>query len=129
MKQGLLRVIVYLIMMRVTTRALAYAQGATTSTISGVVVDSSGGVIPGADVLVKHDATGTTQSAVTNSQGAFSLPGLNIGTYTVTVTLQGFKTFIVKDVVLTSGSPASIRAALEVGGLTEQVVVSSTSGS
>lgn len=127
MKQGLLRVIASLIMMMAATSSLAYAQGATTNTISGVVVDSSGGVIPGADVVVKHNATATTNSAVTNSQGAFSFPGLNIGTYTVTVTLPGFKTFIVNDVVLTSGSPASIRAALEVGGLTEQVVVSSTS--
>jgi hypothetical protein len=105
----------------------AAAQGGASSTLSGVVVDTAGGVVPGADVQIKHNATGVTETAVTNAQGAFSFPGLNIGTYTVTVTLQGFKTFIANDVVLTAGAPASVRAVLEVGGLEEQIVVSSTS--
>jgi hypothetical protein len=106
----------------------AYAQGAaTTSTLSGVVVDSAGGVVPGADVTIRHNATGVTQSATSNAEGAYSFPRLPIGTYTVTVTLQGFKTFVATDVVLTAGSPASVRALLEVGGLEEQIVVSSRS--
>ena len=105
----------------------AYGQGATASSISGSVVDSSGAVIPGATVVVKHNATGVTTDAVSNGQGVFSFPGLPIGTYTVTVTLEGFKTFVVNDVVVTAGAPANVRAKLEVGGLTEQVVVSSTS--
>ena len=48
-------------------------------------------------------STGFTQSAVTNAEGAFSFPGLNVGTYTVTVKLSGFKTYVSNDVVLTSG--------------------------
>jgi hypothetical protein len=107
--------------------APAFAQGGSTSTLSGIVVDSSGGVIPGADVTIKHNATNVTTTAVSNSSGAFSFPGLNIGTYTVTVTLQGFKTFVVNNVVLNAGSPANVRAVLEIGGITEQVVVSSAS--
>ena len=107
--------------------ATAFAQGGTASSISGVVVDASGGVIPGAAVVVKHNATGVTTESTSNGDGVFSFPGLAIGTYTVTVTLEGFKTFVVNDVVLTSGAPANVRAKLEVGGLTEQVVVSSTS--
>jgi hypothetical protein len=105
----------------------AFAQGGTTSTISGVVVDAAGGVVPGAEVQIKHNATGVTQSGVSNAEGAFSFPSLPIGTYTVTVTLQGFKTFVANDVVLTSGAPADVRAVLEVGGLEEQIVVSSKS--
>lgn len=104
-----------------------HAQGGTTSTISGVVVDTGGGVIPGAAVEITHAATGVTQMSVTNAEGAFSFPAQNIGTYTVTVTLEGFKTFVVNDVVLTAGAPASVRAVLEVGGISEQVVVSSSS--
>jgi hypothetical protein len=53
--------------------------------------------------------------------------GLNVGAYTVTVSLSGFKTFIVNDVVLTSGAGANLRAVLDVGGLTEQVTVTSSS--
>jgi hypothetical protein len=106
---------------------LVYGQGSNTSAISGVVVDTGGGVVPGATVTIKHAATGVVQTGVTNADGAFSFPGQNIGTYTVTVTLEGFKTFVVNDVVLTAGAPASVRAVLEVGGLSEQVVVSSSS--
>src|SRR5687767_15646491 len=106
---------------------VAYGQGGTASSISGVVVDAGGGVVPGAAVIVKHNATGVTTESMSNSEGVFSFPGLAVGTYTVTVSLEGFKTFVVNDVVLTAGSPANVRAKLEVGGLTEQVVVSSTS--
>ena len=55
----------------------------------------------------------------------FSVPSLNTGTYTVTITLQGFKTVVLNNVVLNAGVPASLRAKLEVGGLEEQVVVRS----
>jgi hypothetical protein len=107
--------------------APAFGQGGTTSTLSGVVVDTSGGVIPGASVVAQHSATNVTTSAVSNAEGVFSFPGLNIGVYTVTVSLQGFKTFVANNVVLTSGVGAAVRAALEVGGLEEVVTVSSSS--
>src|SRR5207237_64945 len=104
-----------------------YGQGGTTSKRSGQVVDRSGAVLPGADVAVKHTATGVTQRAVTNGEGAFSIPSLNVGTYVVTVSLPGFKTVVINDVVLTSGAGANVKASLEIGGVTEQVTVSSTS--
>ncbi len=119
--------LLFLAVVLTATAPVAYGQGSTTSTVSGVVVDAGGGVVPGADVTVKHNATNTTQSSVSNSQGAFSFPGLSIGTYTVTVALQGFKTYVASEVVITSGAPASVRAVLEVGGLTEQVTVVSSS--
>jgi hypothetical protein len=105
----------------------ATAQGGTSSTISGTVVDSGGGVIPGADVVALHAGTGVASATVTNAQGVFTLPSLPTGTYRVTVSLQGFKTVVVENVVLTAGAPAAVNATLEVGGLTEQVVVTSTS--
>src|SRR5215216_5162140 len=76
--------------------SLASAQS-TTQTISGTVVDGSGAFIPGADVAAKHAGTGVVSNAVSNSEGQFSLPGMAIGTYTVTVTIQGFKTFVVNN--------------------------------
>jgi hypothetical protein len=103
----------------------AFAQGGSTSSISGVVVDSGGGVVPGADVVVKNDGTGESFTTVTTEQGVFSVPSLNTGTYTVTISLQGFKTIVLNNVVLNAGIPASLRAKLEVGGLEEQVVVRS----
>src|SRR5215510_13548685 len=109
------------------TGTFASAQGATSQTLSGTVVDASGAVIPGADVAAKHTGTGVVSNAVTNGEGIFSIASLAIGNYTVTVTLQGFKTVVINNVVLTAASPASVKATLEVGGMTEQVTVSSAS--
>jgi carboxypeptidase family protein/TonB-dependent receptor-like protein len=106
--------------------APAFAQGGAMSSISGTVVDSGGGVIPGATVVVKNNASGTTFEAVTNSAGTFAVPALPAGTYTVTVSLSGFKTAIVKDVVLAIGTPGSVKAVLEVGGIEQTVEVVAT---
>ncbi len=101
---------------------------ATTSTIPAVVVDSAGRCCPrrGSHHQTQcNRASRNPRSATRKARILF--PSLPIGTYTVTVTLQGFKTFVVNDVVLTAGSPASVRAVLEVGGVEEQVLVSSRS--
>ena len=104
-----------------------FAQGGATSSISGVVVDNTDSVVPGASVLVKNDATGTEFQAVSGENGAFTVPALNPGTYTVTITLSGFKTSVLKGVIVTAGGPATVRAKLEVGGLEENIVVESAS--
>ena len=116
-----------LVLAMCASSSLAFAQGGTTSTLNGTVVDTSGAVLPGADISAKHSTTGVVTTAVSNAEGAFSIAALPIGTYVVTVTLQGFKTSIVNNVVLTSAQGANIKATLEVGGVTEQVTVSSTS--
>jgi hypothetical protein len=103
--------------------ATAFAQGGATSSITGVVVDSSGGAVPGVTVTAKNDATGGSSMVVTASNGSFTIPSLNVGKYTVTVTLQGFKTAVLKDVVVTTGGPANIKPVLEIGGISETVTV------
>ena len=76
--------------------AIAAAQGGTSSTISGDVMDNTGAVMPGADVAAKHKATGVVQEAIptpkARSRSRASVPG----TYTVTVTLTGFKTVVIR---------------------------------
>jgi hypothetical protein len=106
----------------------AFAQGGgVTSSITGTVVDASGAVIPGADVKVKNSATAAEFATLTAENGTFSVPALLPGTYTVTVTLMGFKTAVANNVVVNAGVPASVRMTLEVGGLEETVVVSAGS--
>jgi carboxypeptidase family protein len=105
----------------------AAAQGGSTATLSGVVVDSNGGVIPGAAVVVKNVGTNTTYEAVSGGDGAFSVPALGAGNYSITVTLNGFKTAVLNDVRLVPGVPASVKAVLDVGALTETVTVSGAS--
>src|SRR5688572_5837901 len=101
----------------------AFAQGGATSSLSGAATDASGAVIPGVTVTAKNDATSAESTAVTSEQGSFSIPALNAGTYTVTVTLMGFKTARLDKVVLNAGVPAAVKAILEVGGLEEVVTV------
>src|ERR1019366_454791 len=62
----------------------AYAQGAATSSLSGTIVDTSGGVIPGADVNAKNADTGVEYRTVSDDKGVYQLPSLPPGKYTVT---------------------------------------------
>jgi hypothetical protein len=108
----------------VASASPASPQGATTS-ISGTVVDSAGGVIPGAAVVVSN-AAGISFETVTNAQGIFNVPAVTAGEYKVTVSLEGFKTSVI-DVRVAPGTPAAVKAVLEVGQLTETVTVQSSS--
>ena len=102
----------------------AFAQGgSTTSQIVGTVTDASGAVIPGATVVAKNNATQTEYTVTSNEQGGFTFAAVDPGSYSVTVTLMGFKTFVAKDVRVNAATPATVRALLEVGGLEETVVV------
>ncbi len=102
----------------------AYGQaGSNVAPLSGRVTDVSGGVIPGADVLVKNNATGTEDRSVSNNAGEFVVPGLVPGTYTLKVSLMGFKTFVSPDVKMLAATPANVKVTLEIGALEETVVV------
>jgi hypothetical protein len=57
----------------------------------------------------------------------FSVPALITGTYSVTVSLTGFKTAVLNNVIVNAGVPANVRATLEVGGLAEEVLVTANS--
>jgi hypothetical protein len=102
----------------------AFAQGGATSTISGVVKDEGGGVLPGATVVAASNATGTKFEAVTTSTGSFAIPSLSAGLYTVTVSLPGFKTSVIKDVRVQLGTPTALSPVLGVGQLEETITVS-----
>jgi hypothetical protein len=104
----------------------AFPQG-TSSSISGVVIDTAGGAIPGASVVVTSDATGTKFETVTSGEGAFTVPSLPVGTYKVSVSLEGFKTAVVTDVRVQLGIPSNVKATLEVGTLKETVTVTGAS--
>ncbi len=109
----------------VAASASAFAQGATSS-VTGSVMDSAGGAIPGAAVLVKNES-GVSFEAVSNGEGLFNVPGVPPGVYTVTVSLAGFKTAAFKDARVLAGTPYSVKATLEVGQLTETVTVAASS--
>jgi len=99
----------------------------TTGTITGVVTDESGAVLPGVTVSVRQTETGVTRDFVTTSTGAYTAAGLPVGRYTVTFTLQGFQTRTVTNIDLHVGDRLPINAKMGVGGVTESVEVSAAS--
>ena len=104
-------------------RSTAFAQGSTKTALSGTVLDASGGALPGATVVVKNNRTGVSTTTVTNPAGAFDVPAVDAGIYTVTVSLNGFRTVVLTDVELLSGTARGIKVTLEVGAVTQQVEV------
>jgi hypothetical protein len=102
----------------------AFGQGGSSASLSGVVTDKDGGVVPGATVTIKHTATGESNSTVTNASGAWSFPSLSVGTYSVTIALTGFKSTEYKEVRLQAGSQNALQTKLEVGQFSDVINVS-----
>src|SRR5689334_20297408 len=90
--------------------------------ISGTVKDS-GGVLPGAAVEITNTDTNTSHRLTTNETGYFEAPLLQPGNYRVTVELQGFKKMTRPGIVLGAGQQLTLPFTLEIGGITEQVTV------
>jgi len=109
--------------------APALGQGGTSSaTLSGVVVDSDGGTVPGATVVVTKVATGEKlPPQITNGSGAYSFPALAPGKYKVTIALHGFKTQEI-ETTLNAGSNSALNTKLEVGSIIEIVTVDGNTG-
>jgi len=96
---------------------------ATSSAISGMVRDASQAVIPGAMVTVTNSETGISRERLTDEGGRFRVGELIPGTYQVTVSLEGFKRETRNGIVLMVGQEAALNFALEVGTVTQEVVV------
>ena len=100
------------------------AFGQSRGALSGVVNDASGAAVPGAQITAKHIATGEEFKATTDAQGAFVLPSVPLGKFTVNVEASGFKRAQVLDVTVEIGMQAKITVPLEVGQVNEAVVIS-----
>jgi len=101
----------------------ASAQGSFLSSLSGTIVDTSGGAIPGAAVKIRNNGTGFEVEVVSGADGGFTVPSLSGGNYAVTVTLDGFKTAVLQSVTLNAALPATVKVVLELGVLSESVTV------
>ena len=95
----------------------------TDATISGVVVDPTGKVIPGAEVEIVNDATGVYFSSKSNISGIYTVAILPPGQYRIQVSKIGFKTLIKPGIVLNVQSAVAINFTLPLGATSESVTV------
>ena len=89
-----------------------WAQSVAGSQVSGVVKDSSGGVLPGVEVTITKIDTGTVRTVFTGGDGAYVLPNLPVGPYKLKVVLQGFTTYVQEGIVLQVNTNPTIDAVL-----------------
>ena len=109
------------------TAAPVAAQSPNTATIVVVVVDQTGAVVQDAKVSVMNTATGAVREAVSGSDGSATIQALSLtGSYTVTVSKDGFGDEELKDITLRSGETATLKVKLLVGSQKAEVTVYGT---
>src|SRR3989449_7542412 len=102
----------------------AYAQGVTTGSVTGVIKDAQGGVIPGATVTAVHEPSGTSYETVTQSDGRFFIQGMRVGgPYKVTASLAGFTTEVKNNLTLTLGVAQDVEFSLKIAAVAETITV------
>jgi len=98
----------------------AYAQ-VSGATLSGAVKDSSGAVVPNAQISITDTATGVSRSVTSNVAGIYNAPNLSPGNYEVRVTSAGFRTQVERGITLTVGAQQVLDISLQVGQITQTV--------
>lgn len=105
---------------------VAFGQATTTGAIGGTVSDSTGAVIPGAEITVTNTGTNQSASAQTDSEGRFRIANLQPGAYNVVVKSGSFADFTANAVTVEVGRVTNIDAAMGVSGGQNTVTVSTT---
>lgn len=99
------------------------ASAQNTGSVTGVVKDASGGVLPGVDVVITNPQTGVQTATVTGGDGAFVFASLLPGNYSVQADLSGFNRFVSAPFQLSVGDRLTLNVTLEIGTATEEVTV------
>jgi hypothetical protein len=94
-----------------------------TSQIQGVVKDSSGALIPGAEVKATQTDTSVSRTALTGADGGYVLPNLPIGPYRLEVSMGGFAKYVQTGILLTVASNLTVNVTMKIGEVTQQIEV------
>jgi hypothetical protein len=100
---------------------------ATTGVIEGTVSDETGGLVPGASVTLTNTGTNFTRELVSDADGRFRGLLLPLGVYKLTVSLQGFATYVQEGLTLAVGQTANVPVVLKVSAVQQEVVVTADS--
>ncbi len=101
----------------------AFAQTAALGNISGIVRDSSGGVVPNASVTVINNDTGARRTLTTDSDGHYAATFLQPGNYEVLATGASFGTVDQKNVTVTVGNINTVDVTLQAANVSTEVIV------
>src|SRR6202140_930573 len=96
------------------------------ATLSGTVMDSSGGATSGVSISIKNVATGSVLNTVTNTAGLYIAPNLLPGDYEITASIAGFTTLVRSGITLTVGEELVLNLTLQVGTVNQKIQVSGT---
>jgi hypothetical protein len=107
-----------------TTPALAQE---TRATVTGIVKDAQGAVVPGVTVTVLNTDTNVSTEGVTNDSGVFTVQKLQPGPVRITASLPGFKTFVREGITLRTAETVTVNVQLTLGTVEETVTVSAQS--
>jgi TonB-dependent receptor len=94
--------------------------------MTGLVVDETGGVLPGATITVRESRSGRERTAVSDATGRFAVDQLAPGTYRVTAQLPGFQTLVREEVEVPNAAPARLTLEMRLSALSESVMVRGT---
>ena len=118
-----IRIPILLAVLLLVAPSVVSAQGIT-GTIEGTVSDQGGAVLPGASVTTTSPASVRGAVTVTtDAQGAYRIPGVQAGTYQITVELSGFATETVTEIVVPVGTTVRINVILQLAGVEETITV------
>ncbi len=102
--------------------SLAFGQGGN-GTITGTVTDAAGAVVPAATIEARNTATGVVFTVESSNTGNYSISQLPVGTYVITVKVQGFKTYTHSNFAVAAAQVIREDIALEVGSTGDTVTV------
>ncbi|MGH9943588.1 MAG: carboxypeptidase-like regulatory domain-containing protein, partial [Pyrinomonadaceae bacterium] len=106
-----------------TLPSVTLAQSGSTGSLSGVVQDTAGSIIPGVNVTVRNVGTGLTRTVVTDDEGRWTVQVLPVGNYEVSFERDTFKKLVRENIEVEASVPRTVDAALEVGQVTESVTI------
>src|SRR5215471_10426289 len=101
-----------------------FGQAVANAEIGGVITDSSGAVVPGAQIRATQTDTGQVRSTVSGSDGSYVLPNLPVGPYSIEVTAAAFSGYLQSGLVLQVGNNVQVNVTLQLGAVAQELRVS-----
>src|SRR2546428_6227169 len=119
-KRALVYLVTLSLLLSLTTAALSQS---TTANVLGVAADPNGATVSDAKITIRNVQTNATRSVTTDGEGRFFIGELAPGEYEVAAEHQGFRKELRQGIVLTVGREAVVNFSLQVGAVTDQVIV------